>query len=163
MRNDKMIGVTAAALDADHSRGHTKVIQSFAAARARAATRPRIHETVFSDGRIGGVRSGCDDRSVRLVAERRGQAHSALGHQQTLAAAQLEVTLPDVHVAVTHSAVFEPQQYLRTLWLGNLALRFLKRFAPFDDVVAQHLVSRSRQKSHYSSANGEHLINLSHL
>src|SRR5215467_13056358 len=148
MRNDKMIGVTAATLDADHSRRHTKVIQSFAAARAPAAARPRIHETVFSDGRIGGVRSGCDDRSVRLVAERRGQAH---------AAAQLEVTLPDMHVAVTHSAVFEPQQYLRTLWLGYFALSFLKRFAPFDDVVAQHLGSRSRQKSHYSSANGEHL------
>src|SRR5215467_7151741 len=142
MRNDKMIGVTAAALDADHSRDHTKVIQSFAAARTRAATRPRIHETVFSDGRIGGVRSGCDDRSVRLVAERRGQAHAAPGHQQTLAAAQLEVALPDMHVAVTHPAVFEPQQYLRTLWLGYFALQLLKRFAPFGDVVAQHVMHK---------------------
>jgi hypothetical protein len=55
-----------------------------------------------------------------------------------LAAAEIEVTVADMRVAVAHAAVFEPYEHFRAPWLGRFPLGPFKRSTPFNDIVTQH-------------------------
>src|SRR5262249_37497189 len=67
--------------------------------------------------------------------------HAALGHVEALAAAQLEVSVADMYIAVADAAVLELEQHLGARRPGGLAGGRLQGFAPFRDVVAEHGVS----------------------
>jgi hypothetical protein len=41
---------------------------------------------------------------------------------------------------MTHATVLEPQQHFGAGRLRRLTFRLLKRLAPFDDIVAEHVV-----------------------
>ena len=134
-----MIGIAARTLQAYTTRGHTEIVQPFAAARAAAATRPRVNQTLHSLRHTAGFRSRGDHRAIGLMAQSRGQFYTALAHEQTLAASQIEVTVPYMHVAVAYTAVLELEQHLAVLRFRHLPFRLLEGLAPFDDIVAQHI------------------------
>src|SRR5574341_413806 len=106
-----MIGVAARTLNADHARRHAVIVQSFAAAHALAATDPRENHTIFADRHGTGIRPGGDDDSVRFMPQRHRRPHAALAHTQTFAAAEIEIAIANMHVAVAHAAVFELDEH----------------------------------------------------
>jgi hypothetical protein len=43
-----------------------------------------------------------------------------------------------MHIAVTYTAIFQPDQHFRAPGLGHLPLGRFQRPAPFDDIITQH-------------------------
>jgi hypothetical protein len=74
------------------------------------------------------------------MPEGSGQVHAALTHVQAPAATELEVALPDMHVAMAHPAVLEPEEHLGATRTGVFTLYSLQWFAPFNNIVAQHTI-----------------------
>src|SRR5262245_41379033 len=134
-----MISITARALQSNTARRHTIIVHTLPAADASAATRPRVDQTIRSHRHIAGFGARGDDSAIGFMAQGRRQIYSALAHGQTLATAQLEIAVSDMRVTVAYAAVLELEQHLSTFGLRRLALSFLKRLAPLDDVVAQHI------------------------
>ena len=57
---------------------------------------------------------------------------------QAPGAAEIEIAVADMHIAMADTAVLELDEHLRALRPRRVPLPLLKRLAPFDDVVAQH-------------------------
>src|SRR5512145_2831207 len=133
-----MVGVAARPLNADHAGRRAIVIETFVAARAITAARPRINKALCADRRRQCIGSRRDDSAERLVAERYRRMHAAIAHVQALAAAENEIAVANMGVAVAHAAVLEFDEHLRARWRGGLPLDFFKRLAPLDNVVTQH-------------------------
>src|SRR6266850_4696359 len=141
MRNQQMVGIAAGALDADPAWRHAVIVHALQAARALAAADPRAHQAVLADLRILRVRPGRYPGAVGLMAQRHRRMHPAIAHVETLSAAEVEIALADVHVAVAHAAILQLQQHLGPGRLGRRLFRFLQRLAPFDYVVTEHVSS----------------------
>src|SRR5919106_5908284 len=138
-----MIGVAARTLKSNAPWRHTIIVHSIAAGGADSTARPRVYDSIGSDWHVAGIEPCINDPTERLMTERDRRIHAALAHVKTLAAAQIEIAVPDVDVAVTYPAILEPEQDLCALRLRRLALYFLQRLAPFNDVIAQHILSCS--------------------
>jgi hypothetical protein len=133
-----MVGVAARPLDADHARRHAVIVQAFAATRAFTAARPWVDETVGADGRIACFRPSGDNSAERLMAQRHRRLHAAFAHLQAPATTEIEVAFPDVHIAVTHAAVFEAHEHLGAARHGRFTRDLFEWLTPFDNVIAQH-------------------------
>jgi hypothetical protein len=70
------------------------------------------------------------------MPEGNGQVHTALTHVQAFAAAELEVAVPDMHVAMAHPAVLEPEEHLSAARTWSFTLGPVQWFAPFNNIVA---------------------------
>jgi hypothetical protein len=141
MRNQQVIGVATSALDADPARRHAVIVHAFQAAHALAAADPRTHQPILADRRILRIRPGRDHCAVGFVAQRHWRMHPAIAHVETLAAAEIEIALADMHVAMADTAILQLQQHLGACRFGRGLLRSLQRLAPFDHVVTQHASS----------------------
>src|SRR5258707_11167186 len=133
-----MVGIAARPLDADHARTHAVIVQAFAAARAFTAARPWIDETIGADGRIACLRPSSDNSAERLMAQRHRRLHATFAHVQALATTEIEVAFTDVHIAVTHAAVFEAHEHFSAVRHRRFTRDLFEWLTPFDNVIAQH-------------------------
>ena len=67
-------------------------------------SRGALQEILLAAPGTGGIGAGCNDGPVRLVPQGDGRMHAALAHVQPLAAAEIEVAVADMHVAVADAA-----------------------------------------------------------
>src|SRR5437660_5306328 len=64
--------------------------------------------------------------------------HAARFERNLLAIAEIEMPVPNVHVAVADARRLDPQQYLLALRLGIGIVLRLQRLAPLDDLHRPH-------------------------
>jgi len=120
--------------------------------RAFSAPDPRIGHHLVTD---------LDARSLRLqrrylardlVPHREWQADATRFERNVLTSAQIEVSIPDVHVAVADAGRLDAQQHLLGLRFGIGVFPRFQRLPPFDDLhcthagilVSDHLVAQFR-------------------
>src|SRR5439155_8139812 len=87
--------------------------------------------------------SPCFHDTEGLVARGEGRHAAALLDVEALAAAEIEVALPNVQVRMAHPGARDPHQDLAPLRPGRLPNLPLQRLSVFDDVPAQHFADSS--------------------
>ena len=139
MRDDDVVAEAAVAREAERLRPGAQMLVPRGAQRACAAPDPwkRNAGRTKLDVRVG---SRSDDLAGDLVAERARQAHCQL---HPLAAAQIEVPVGDVQVAVADAGCDDAQHDLRPDEQGNLVDHPFERLAKGADTPACHHASGS--------------------
>src|SRR5579859_117030 len=99
MGHQQVIGIAAGPLDSNPARAHAMVVHAFQAARAHTASDPGTNQAILPDWRMLRLRPGGHHGAERLVPECHGWMHAAVAHVETLAPAQVEVAVADVHIA----------------------------------------------------------------
>ena len=118
VRHDDVRTVAAGAPRAEGARVEAQQFLALPAHRAFAATDPWVGHHLVADLDAGGLRSERRDLARDLVPHREGQVHAARFERDLLLAAQIEVPVPDVHVAVADARRLDAQQHLLALGLG---------------------------------------------
>src|SRR5947209_665698 len=72
------------------------------------------------------------------MAHRERQMDAARFERDLLAVTEIEMPVPDVHVAVADTSRLDPQQHLLALRLRVRIVPRLQRLAPFDDLHRAH-------------------------
>lgn len=138
MRHDHVVGIAAAAEDADRLRLGAELFFASEAHPALAAADPRIDQADGADRNGADVRPDRDDFADVLVAEYVGQADAALGHLEHVAATQVVAAMPDVKVRVADAGSANLHQDFGARRYGGRALGRHERLAEFDDFLAVH-------------------------
>ena len=73
-----------------------------------------------------------------LMAERHRQLHAAVFETHALSAAEVEIAVGQVQIAVTDAGGQHLQQHFRAGWLGRRIFVALKRLAAGADLEAAH-------------------------
>jgi hypothetical protein len=84
------------------------------------------------------VRPKCHHLAGNLVPHRERQAHTARFERDLLSVAEIEMPVPDMHVAVADPRGLDTQQNLLSHRLGIRVLPGFERLAPFDDLNRTH-------------------------
>src|SRR5262249_48927857 len=113
VRHDNLRGVAAGAPRPQGARGQAEELLALAAYGAFAAADPRVGDDLVADRDPGRIRAECDDLAGDLVPHRERQLHAARLERNLPAAAEIEMSVPDVHVAVADARRLDPQQHLR--------------------------------------------------
>src|SRR5262245_9253508 len=126
MRDQDVGGVRTGAIDAGNppARGAVVVLPGLAD-RALAAADPGMHQTLLADQALGRLRADRLDDAEGLVAQRERRHAAALLHVEALAAAELEVALPDVQVRVAHPRARDAHQDFAALGLRRFGNHLL--------------------------------------
>jgi len=140
MRDQKMISVTTGRLNAGPARRHTMIVHPLGTAGAFSAANPGTYQPVLAERNVRGVGAGCDDGTVWLMAECDWWLHSTIAHEKALAATHIKIAVADMYIAVANTAVLEFEQYFGAFRLRCWMFTRCERFAPLNDVVAQHFV-----------------------
>src|SRR5438874_2811745 len=136
--------VGAGAIHAEEARaGDAVVVLAALAHDALSAPDPRIDEALVAHLHAPSARPERFDDAERLVAERERRDAAALLDVEALAAAQVEVALPDVQVGVADARAGDAYQHLAALRLGRLGEHLLQRLAVLDDLIADHAFEAS--------------------
>src|SRR5438105_6897721 len=139
-----MRGIATGAVDAeDAAPGNAVVVLTCLAHGALAAADPGEHQALLADPDALRLRSERFDDTERLVAEGEGQHAAALLHVEALAAAQIEVALPDVQIRVAYAFAGDAHQHFAAFRLRRGRQHFLERLAVLDDLVADHAFAAS--------------------
>ena len=97
-----------------------------------------MHHALVADLRARGLGPDRHHFPDDLVAERVRQLEPKLFQLELVAAAEIEIALLQVQVAVAHPTGLHPHQDLGALRLGGGTLARLERLAPFHDLHAVH-------------------------
>src|SRR6185436_1668197 len=137
-------GIGAVAVHAeDAAPRHAVVVLARLAYGALAAADPGMHQALLPDLHALRFRSQRLDDAERLVAQREGRHAAAVLHVEALAAAQVEVALPDVQIGVAHARARDAHQHFGALRLRRVEDPLLQRLAVLDDLVADHALAAS--------------------
>src|SRR5207253_1797581 len=144
IRHQHMRGIRAGAVDAEEARaGDAVIFLTGLAHGALAAADPRIDQPLLADFDPASAGPERFDDAERLVAEREGRNAAALLHVEALAAAEIEVALPDVEIGVADAGARDAHEHLGSLGLGRAREHLLQRLAVFDDLIADHAFAAS--------------------
>src|SRR5262249_50024212 len=83
------------------------------------------------------------DDAEGLVAGRERRNAAALPDVEALAATQVEITVPDVHVGMAHAAARDAHQHFLAFGLRCFGEDALQRLAVLGDLVADHAFAAS--------------------
>ena len=135
--------VGAGAIHAEEARaGDTVVVLAALAHGALSAPDPRIDEALVAD--LHAARAGAESLhdAKGFVTECKRRYAATLLHVEALAAAQVEVALPDVQVGVADARAGDAHQHFAALRLRRLGEHLLQRPAVLDDLIADHCFRR---------------------
>ena len=152
MRHQKKIAVAAVAEHADAARLEAQLLVAAEADAAFAASHPGIHQPPVADRHAARLRADRHDLADVLMAERDRQLHSALDDAQALAAAEIEVAVGQMQIAVADAGGEHLEQHLGAGRLGRGMLRHLKRCTALADLKASHRVASDASPSSLSPA-----------
>jgi hypothetical protein len=138
MRHHDMAAIAAGGPGAERARGQTEQLVTPLADRARAAADPRVDGVALADLDTLRSRPRRHHLAGNLVAHGEGQLHAALLQGHLVAPAEIEVAVPDVHVAVTDPGGFDAHEDLLAGGLRRRVLTQLQRLAPLDDLHGAH-------------------------
>jgi hypothetical protein len=138
MRNHQVIAVAAGAEHADAAGLEAELLVAAPAHPALAAAHPRIDQPPVAD--LDALRRRTDRHHLAdvLVPERHRQLHAALDDAEPLAAAEIEVAVGKVQIAVADAGRQHLQQHLAAGRLGRRPLGKLQRLAALADLKASH-------------------------
>src|SRR5688572_5248851 len=132
MRDEYVARIGAGTVDAEEARArHAVVVQLRLADRALAAADPGINDALLPDLDAFCFRAEGLDDAEWLVAERERRYAAALLHVEALAAAPVEVAVPDVQVGVADARARDAHQHFRSFRLGRFLHDLLQRLAVF--------------------------------
>ena len=137
MRQEDVVGEPSGAPDPHRSSGGTEMLVPRIAARAGAATEPRVDDPSIADGDAARIGTDRNHLAGDLVSQGMRQIAS-LRQVETLAAPQVERPFPQMDVAVADAAGADPQEHLLAPRLGQRGLPPLQRAAVRGHLVAQH-------------------------
>src|SRR5207237_1617595 len=139
VRHEYMRRIRAWTIHAEEARaGDTVVVLAALAHGALSAPDPRIDEALVADLHAPSARAERVDDAERLVPERERRDAAALLDVEALAAAQVEVALPDVQVGVADARAGDAHQHFAALRLRRLGEHLLQPPALLDDLIASH-------------------------
>src|SRR5438876_3774630 len=134
--------IGAGAVDAEDAASRdTVVVLSRLAHRALAAADPRKHDPLLTHAHALRLRAQRLDHAEGLMAEREGRHAAALLDVEALAAAEVEIAMPDVEIRVTHAGARDAHEDLGALRLRRFERHLLQRLAVLDDLVADHALA----------------------
>src|SRR5262245_6802868 len=137
--HDHVGGVRSRAVHAQETRARDAVVVlSRLAHGALAAADPGVDELFLPDAHAASPRPQGLHDAERLVAERKRRHAATLLDVEALAAAEIEVAIPDVQVGVAHARARDSHEHLGSLRLGRFLQRLLQRLAVLDDLPAHH-------------------------
>src|SRR5262249_8220612 len=105
------------------------------------AADPRVGDDLVANLDAGRVRSERRDLARDLVPHGEGQVHATRLQRDLLSVPQIEMSVPDMYVAVADSGRLDPQQHLLPLRLGVRVIPCFERLAPFNDLHRAHAQS----------------------
>ncbi len=140
MRHDHVRRVAAVDEDAEAAHGAAQIVVAAQACRAIAAADPRIGEHALPDLDAFGIGPDGDHLADILVAERYRQLHAAVGDAQFLAAAEIEIAVGKMQVAVADAGGQHLEQHFGALGLRRRRLAERHRFAAGTDLEHTHIV-----------------------
>src|SRR6185295_5685819 len=138
MRHDDMGAVAAGGPGAERARCQTEQLVAPLADRARAAADPRVDGVALADLDTLRIRPQRHHLAGNLVAHGEGQLHAALLDGDLVSPAEIEVAVPDVHVAVTDTGGFDAHEHLLADGLWRRVVTGLQRLPPLDDLHGAH-------------------------
>ncbi len=138
VRHDHMRAVAAGAPRPQGARVQAEQLLALLAYRAFAAADPRVGDDLVADGDPGRIGAEGRDLAGDLVSHRERQLDAARFERDLPAVAEVEVPVPDVHIAVAHARRLDPQQHLLASGLGVGIVARLERPSPFDDLHRPH-------------------------
>jgi hypothetical protein len=139
VRHDDMRAVATGDACAERARAQAQQLLTLLADRAFAASDPRIRHDLVADFDAGRVRPERDDLAGDLVPHRERQVHAARLERDLLTAAEIEMPVPDMHVAVADAGSLHPQQHLVAFRFRIGVVPRFQRLPPFDDLHRTHL------------------------
>src|SRR5690606_35942294 len=107
VRQGDMGGEAAIHVDAEGARPHAEMLLARLAHGAGAAADPGIDQTALADEAFGGVGAYGDHRADDLMTQHMRQ-RSCAGHVKALAAAQVEIAIGEMKVAMADAAGSNP-------------------------------------------------------
>ncbi len=138
MRQHQIIGIAAVGEHAEALHGAAEILLAALADRAVAAADPGMRQPAVAD--LDALRVGPDRHHLAdvLVAERHRQLHAAVFEAHALAAAEIEIAVGQMQVAVADAGGQHLQQHLGAGGLGRRIFVALKRLAAGADLEAAH-------------------------
>src|SRR5205085_10594756 len=116
LRHQHVGGIGAGAVDAEEARSRDAiVVPPSLAHRAFAAADPRIDQALVADLYPFCARPERFDDAERLMAEGERRHAAALFDVEALAAAEIEVAIPDVHVGMAHARARDAHEHFAAL------------------------------------------------
>src|ERR1700694_1924584 len=139
VRREDVSGIGAGAIHAQIAgSGNAIVVLPRPADRALPAADPRIDDALLADFHSLSARSDGFYDAEGIMSRREGRHAAALLHVETLAAAEVEIAFPDMHVGMAHARARNPYEDFCPLGLRSLSEYFLQWPAVLDDLVADH-------------------------
>src|SRR5689334_3176079 len=138
----RCIGAVAVHAD-DAAPRNAVVILPGLANGALAASDPGKDQALLPALHAACPRAECFHHAERLVAEREWRHAASLLHVETLAAAKIEVPLPDVQVGMANARARDAHEHLAALRSRRVGQHALQRTAVLDDLIADHAFAAS--------------------
>ena len=137
-RHDDVRRIAAGAPCPQGARVEAEQLFTLPAHRAFATADPRVGHDLVADLDPGRLRPKGHNLARDLVPHRERQVHAAGFERNLPVAAEIEVSVPDVHIAVAYTRRLDAQQHLLALGLGVGIVPRLQRLSPFDDLHRSH-------------------------
>src|SRR5579862_9801726 len=138
MGNEHMAGEAAIGIDAEVAMGGAQVFFTSAADGAGAAADPGIHGDAAADRCAVGFVAGAFDHAGDFVSERERQS-AILGDIEPPLAAELEITVLQMQVGMTHATTLDPYQHFAATWRRTIDHGLAERLSVGDQRLAVHL------------------------
>src|SRR6266513_1053753 len=143
LRHEHVRGVGSVAIHTQESGFQAVIILSGLADRTAAAADPRIHQTLLSYFHSPRARTGCLDDAEGYMSRREWWHAASLLHVEALAAAPVEIAVPDMQFRMTHARARHAHEHLACLRFRCFLYYSLQRFAVLDDVVTDQALPAS--------------------
>ena len=130
-------------LNAERTRRVAQMLVAGLAQRTLAAADPRKHDAPGAFGDITRFRSDRNDGTGDLVTERARRRDDAC-QVELVSAAEVEIAVGEVHVAVADAATIDFEEHFAALWLRRVPARFDQRLAELIHLETSH---RSSERS----------------
>src|SRR6266478_8518874 len=141
VRHEKVRGIGPGAIHTQESGFQAVIVLPRLADRTLAAADPGIHDALLPQLHFLGARTHRLDDTEGLVSRREGWHAAALFHVETLAAAPIEIALPDMQVGMAHPRAGNPDEDFCPLGLRSFSEYCLQWPAVLDDLVADHALA----------------------
>src|SRR5215471_5704224 len=144
MRDQHVRRVGARAIYAEVTRpGNAIVVLVGLADIALAAADPRVHESLLPD--LHPLCFGAEllHDAERFVSKREGRNAASILHVEALAAAEIEVAVPNMQVAVADAGARDANEGLGALRRRSVENHPLQGFAVLDHLIADHALPAS--------------------
>src|SRR6516162_230912 len=138
VRYDDVCAIAAGPPSAEGARGEAEEFLALPAHCAFPAADPWVGYHLVAGLDTRGLRPECRDLAGDFVSHRERQMHVAGFKRDPPLVAQVEVSVPDMDVAVADPGSLDAQQYLLALGLGIWVFPHFQRLSPFDDLHCSH-------------------------